>query len=380
MAGNGLSAIERLTWHYDHPFALAVEKDREGIPVAGITSNTVPCELLRAAGFFPVILNPRPGPAPLAGRFMEEGVFTARIRGIFEGLASGAWPILKLVVIPRTSEQEQKLYLYLREVARQGLVPKLPYLSFYNLLHARSPEAEEYGIERTHDLKQYLEQLAGRAMKPADLARAVCESNQARQAIGGLLSLREGPEPRLTGTEALPLIGAVYFMGPAQFAKFAAEAASELAGRPPARGVRLLIKGTPLHHTGLHRAIESHRAVVVAEDDWWGSRCLGREIVAEGDLVRSVFEAYYGAVPSPRVFPCEIADGWFFAAAAKVDGVVFYLPPEDDVLGWDYPRLRAALAQRGIPSILVREDAAEELSSECHQRIEEFASKLPVRS
>src|SRR5579863_1887072 len=130
---------------------------REGMPIAGLTSNTVPWELLRAAGYFPLMLNPAGGPFPVADRFMEDGVFGARIRGIFDGIASGAWPFLKMVVLPRTSEQEHKLFLYLREMARQGFADGLPGLYLYNLLHARSDEAQVYGLERTREFWKYLE-------------------------------------------------------------------------------------------------------------------------------------------------------------------------------------------------------------------------------
>jgi benzoyl-CoA reductase/2-hydroxyglutaryl-CoA dehydratase subunit BcrC/BadD/HgdB len=374
------SALERLTWHYEHPFAQAIEKAGEGMPIAGITSNTVPWEVLRAAGYFPVMLNAPTGPVPFADQFMEDGIFGSRIRGIFDGIASGAWPFLKLVVIPRTSEQEHKLFLYLREVARQGLSHDTPHLYLYNLLHARSPEAEEYGLERTHALLRHLEEQAGRSIEPEDLASALEESNQASLAIRSLSEFREGPEPRLSGREALALVGAMYFMDRVAFAQLAREAIVEINSRPPLRGVRILIKGCPLHHTGLHVAIESHGAVVVAEDDWWGSRSMANEISRQGDPVRAIFERYYSDAPSPRVFPREVADEWFLAASANVDGVVFYLPPEDDVLGWDYPGLRKALDERGIPSFLVREDAAAELSAECHQRIEDFVAEIAARS
>jgi hypothetical protein len=56
--------------------------------------------------------------------------------------------------------------------------------------------------------------------------------------------------------------------------------------------------------------------------------------------------------------------------------VVFYLPPEDDVVGWDYPRLRETLDQRGIPNLLVREDASEELSPGCRAGIAHFISGI----
>jgi hypothetical protein len=344
-----VTAIEQLTWHYEHPFAQAIERASVEMPVAGMTSNTVPWELLRAAGYFPLILNPAIGPAPFADRFMEEGVFGARMRGIFDGIASCAWPFLKMVVIPRTSEQEHKLFLYLRELARQKIATGLPELYLFNLLHTRSPEAEQYGLQRTREFSTYLQ--------ANDLARAVEESNQAYRGIRSLLEFRESPEPRLSGTEALALIGAMYFMDRAEYAQLSGEAACELSVRAPLRGPRVLIKGSPLHHTGLHRAIESHGAVVVAEDDWWGSRCITKEIPPDGDLVRAIFETYYFEAPSPR----EVCDGWFVSASENVDGVVFHLAPEDDVLGWDYPRLRQALNECGTPSLLVREHGSEEL-------------------
>lgn len=373
------SAVERLAWHYEHPFAQAMEKAREGVPVAGITSNTVPWELLRAAGYFPLVLNPARGPTPVAGQFMEDGVFGARIRGIFDGIVSGAWPFLSMVVIPRTSEQEHKLFLYLREVARQGYAAALPDLYLYNLLHARSPEAEQYGLERTYALIEHLEDHAGRSIQPADFARAAEESNQASRAVRRLLDLRQGAEPRLSGSEALGLIGAVFFMDRAVYAKLAEEAAAELSLRPPLRGARILVKGYPLSHTGLHRAIESHGAVVVAEDDWWGSRSLTGEIACQGDIVQSIFRRYYLDAPGPRVFPREVCEKWFLAAAANVDGVVFYLPPEDDVSGWEYPELRKMLDQRGIPSLLVRDDASGELNSAGHEGIDGFISRIAAK-
>ena len=40
------------------------------IRVAGITSNTVPWEILRAAGYTPRLLEYEPGPTPLADRYI----------------------------------------------------------------------------------------------------------------------------------------------------------------------------------------------------------------------------------------------------------------------------------------------------------------------
>jgi len=327
----------------------------------GITSNTVPWELLRAAGLHPVLLSPRGKETPLADRYLEDA-FSARIKAIFEFLISSEGKRLAAVVIPRTSEQEHKLFLYLREVARQGL-EQTPKLILYNLLHARSPEAEAYGFGRTHDLRQQLEQLTGGPIQPDALREAIAEGNAARHAIRALLQQREGTAPRLRGSEALALIGAWYFMDRSEYALVAQEALREIEMRAPLEGPRIQIKGSPLDNPELCAALESHGAVVVAEDDWWGSRAAGRDIDTSMEPMRAIFEKYYFDAPSPRVFPAAISDAWFFSKASEVDGVIFYLPAEDDVLGWDYPRLRDYLDERGVPHLMVRSDSSDEIGA-----------------
>jgi len=290
-----------------------------------------------------------------------EDVFEPRIRRIFDGLASGRYSFVERVVIPRTSEQEHKLYLYLREAARMGLSP--PPVSLYNLLQTDSEESRAYGVERTREL-------CGDAPRAALLA-AIARGNQARRALAGLLHLRDGPSPRISGTEALPLIGAYYFMDRAEYAEVAGRAVAQLVAREPLPGPRLLIKGSPLDHTGLHQELESHGSVVVAEDDWWGSRALTAEISTEGDLAQNIFSTYYDA-PSPRAHD---VNAWFCSRMGEVDGVVFYLPPEDDVAGWDYPALRDLVQRKGIPQLLLRCDGRA-ITDEARNSIAAFAGQI----
>ena len=364
--------IERLTWHYENPVAEAMASAANGIPVVGITSNTVPWELIRAAGAFPCLINSGNANYPDIGNFMEEGVFEKRIRTIFGGSISGSLEHLGLLIISRTSEQEYKLYLYLREVARQDPQTHIPPVYLYDMLHTRSPESYSYGMERTLCLRKRLEELTGITIDDAGLLQAIKESNSARGAIRKLLSLRM-PEPKVSGSEALSLIGPSFFIHKGEYARMAEQALQLVEHRNPLHGKKVLIEGASLNHRGLHLELEKHGAVVVAEDDWWGSRSAGGDISEESnDLMKSIFEKYYLDTPSPRVFPFEIADAWFQQASADgIDGVVFYLPPEDCVAGWDYPRRRRYLDERGIPNLLVREDAMS-ISEECHERIEKF--------
>lgn len=358
MTSASTDPVSRLAWHYENPMAQAQEKYDAGVPVVGITSNTVPWELLSAAGLFPVMLRPPATTTPFADKFMEENVFHPRIRGIFDQLVSGEWKFLNAVIIPRTSEQEYKLFLYLREVARTSMDVRMPPVYLYDLLHSRSDETQAYGLNRTQAFKKQIEKIAGHPIAPSELSRAITESNAGRAAVRSLLRLREGT-PRLRGSNALPLVGAFWFMDRAEYAIIGQQTALTIEKRPPLRGARLIVKGLPLDHNGLHRVLESHGAIVVAEDDWWGTRCAGDDIPDQQDGISAVFEKYYFNSPSPRVFPPGIADEWFEnAVRTRCDGVVFYLPPEDYVAGWDYPRQKLFLDKLGIPSLLMRSDAA----------------------
>lgn len=376
-ARNAEDPINRLTWHYENPEAEARAASGD-VPVVGMTSNTIPWELIRAAGAFPCVINSGNTDHPDIRTFMEEGVFEERIRAIFGAAISGDLQHLSLLLIPRTSEQEYKLYLYLREVARQDPDRRIPPLYLYDLLHTRSPESYSYGMERTRDLKKKLEEMAGMLIEDESLLHAIRESNSARKTIRALLRLRR-QEPRVTGTEALALIGSSYFINRDAYARLADAAVKLIRDRSPLAGKRLMIAGSSLNHRGLHRALEKYGAVVVAEEDWWGSCSAGEDIMeASEDLLKATFEKYYLDSPSPRVFPFEIADGWFQSESANgIDGVVFYLPPEDCVAGWDYPRRRRYLDEKRIPHLLVREDAGS-ISEECGARIENFVRSIGV--
>jgi 2-hydroxyglutaryl-CoA dehydratase, D-component len=378
------SAPDTLRWHYQRRIITALVHHKAGMPVVGYTSNTVPWELIRAAGCFPLLLSPplEPlgNPAPPADKLMEP-VIDSRIREIFGEILAGSWQFLKLLIIPRTSEPEYKLYLYLCEVERQKISELLPPLWLYDLLHTRTPISRKYGLDRTKALLDRLAQI-GR-ISPKSLSNAITESNLARAALRKIQSLRLGDAPRIKGSDAMAVSGAMYFMDRHVYAQWAKEAYREFKSAKPLRGPRLLIKGTPLHHSKLHEAIEAHGAIVVAEDDWWGGRAADARIpVAHGKnaMVRAVFENYYLHAPSPRVAPAADADLWFQKRVRKgIDGVVFYLPPDDDVLGWDYPRQRDFVAGRGIPSLLIREDAAHGLSRASITQIADFVKSIPRR-
>lgn len=317
--------------------------------IAGITSNTVPWEILRAGGYAPLLLEDEAGPTPYADHWMED-VFDARIRVIFDRLCSGAWKHLDRVVIPRTSEQEHKLYLYLREMSRNRIGRAIPEPYLYNLLHTRTPESYDYGLDRTRQMILDFE------ASESALREAILASNRARGCVRKILEKRRAGF--LEGSAAMEWLRGFYTEDRGAFADRGLERLARIdtpiAGLRP----RILIKGTPLNDTVLHRAVEDAGGYVIAEDDWRGSRAAGDfDVRMDLEPAVAIFEKYYSDEMSPRVQPAGHRDAWFRREieGGGVDGVLFYVPLQEDVVGWDFPRHSAWLQQVGMPSVVVRD-------------------------
>jgi hypothetical protein len=283
-----------------------------------------------------------------------EDVFDRRFRVIFDRLCAGAWNHLDRVVIPRTSEQEHKLYLYLREIARTQPAGGIPELYFYNLLHTRMPESYDYGLERTRQMMRDFD------ASEEELRDAIAESNRARGCVRDIL--RKRSEGCLEGSAAIEMIRGFYSEERSVFADRALDRLKGLQEQVSAHRPHILIKGVPLTDASLHHLVEEAGGYVIAEDDWRGSRAAGdTDVCTNKDPLTAVFEKYFYDEVSPRVYPIEHRDAWYQREIQKghVDGVLFYVPLEDDVQGWDYPAQLAYLESRSIPSVLVRENVRE---------------------
>lgn len=375
MTATANDPIAQLGVFYQNPMSDALAASANGAAVVGITSNTVPWELIAAAEMYPVMLRSEEGPTPFADEFMEPQVFPFRIRSIFDQIVSGRWP-LKAVIIPRTSEQEYKLFLYLREIARQYPDKALPPVYLYDLPHSRSEGSRAYGLAVTRALKEQLEAISGTAIAPDDIARSIAESNAARSAVRSLVALR-CEAPRISGCLALSLIGPFWSIPRKKYGELAHKAAVKLRGSSASDAPRVLVKGPSMDQSTLHTVLESCGALVVSEDDWWGERSAGKDIATDGDPIVACFEKYYSDSPSPRTFPSSVADAWFEGRSREgIEGVIFYLPDDDHVSGWDYPKQKNFLDALGIPSLVIRCDLFQMEAPES-SRIRKWIEHLP---
>jgi benzoyl-CoA reductase/2-hydroxyglutaryl-CoA dehydratase subunit BcrC/BadD/HgdB len=341
--------LELLRYYYAHRLEAAREAHARGIRVVGLVGSTIPRELVLACDFFPVHISATSGaPTPRANVYMED-VISPETKSLFELAVSGELEFLDLLVLSRPYAQ---LYYYLKEVYRLGRAPRLPVLHMFDLMQSQREAVRVYNEQQVAALTRRLERVAGRQVVESALRSAIQLTNRVRGLQRELIAGRW--ESTLSGADALQALGAGYFMAPDAYAEALSTVVSELA--PDADLERrprvLVLSSEPLSDLHLHRALEAAGALVVAEDDWWGSRAPGADIPPD----TSILGKYWLDTASPQVTPAEAREAWFRTNAVRdeVDGVVFYLPPSDRQLGWDFPRLKAWLDAQGKPTLRLR--------------------------
>jgi hypothetical protein len=373
----GASVIEELRAGFEEPFTALgghAARDRDTVVISW---PSVPVELIRAAGFSPVVARGCGAPTPAADRVLEPDLFPSRLRQLVETAMTGRLAGVAAIVLPRSSDPDYKCFLYLRELVRRGVTPALPPVLLFDLLQSDGADAQAYNTARARALSQLLASRAGRGPEPEDLPRAIASANRARAAARRLDAPRR-EAPRIAGADALPLLGAFWQLEPERYATLAAAALDSLAGRAVLAGPRVLLAGAPVDSTALHAAIEAEGAVVVAELSPFGSAGISAAVEASGDPFAALAEHYRRESIDARL-PVKALMRKLGDALGTVAAVVIALPPDDQSFGWDYPRARELLAARSIPHIVLEGDPALGVTVADRDRVRALLRAVPAQ-
>ena len=304
------TAVETLAAHYQDRLAAAREARNHDVGVVGRIGNTVPTELVLACGWVPVLVAAEMGtPTPTADLYMEP-VIAPETRSLFELGVNGSYQDFELLILSRPYTH---LYYYLKEVFRQGKARRLPRLWMYDLMQSQRDAVRAYNWHRTVALRERLEALAGVELTDARLRAAIWLSDRVRALQRDLLERRWRGE--LAGVDALRAIGAGYFMPPDEYAQALTQYLAELSPNAGLQGrPRLLVvPSEPLSYVHLHQALEDAGGLVIAEDDWWGSRAPGADVPRTGSALEGIFLKYWSDTATrtglPRRGPRSLVHG-----------------------------------------------------------------------
>jgi benzoyl-CoA reductase/2-hydroxyglutaryl-CoA dehydratase subunit BcrC/BadD/HgdB len=122
---------------------------------------------------------------------------------------------------------------------------------------------------------------------------------------------------------------------------------------PSKEGVRLYVAGSPLDNLQFYELVESCRAIIVGEDNCWGSRYAEDPIKTLPDPMEAVADRYQGKMVCTWAFPMNLRREYILqnVMKSKAQGVIIFINDGDYAGAWDAPLLKQGLEEKGLPVI-----------------------------
>lgn len=338
------SALDTIAAAYRDAEGVAARLRAEGCAVLRVIGSDTPLPLLRAAGFAPVRMAPRPEMAtPRADALLGPSTGRRRAHHLVELLLDPA--MTDPVLFTRADAEQAQVFSAIRENARlQGLglgVPGPRKATLLDLLHIDRPSSRRYNEARLAQLRKWLTAEGGCAFTDEDLAR---EADTA-DAVNALLCDLDALRPRFSGTQMLQCLGASAILPPEELLPLLRALRDESASLPEATGRPVLLAGSP-QETDLHyAAIEAEGLRIVGEVQDWGMTRAARP--APRTMAEWTDPAY--AVPAAAAQSAALAQQALEMAGRRgIERILHLTVDGDEAAPWTLAALRSALPSHEI--------------------------------
>ncbi len=330
-------------------------KQRTGRKIVGYFCTYAPEELMYAAGILPV---------RILGSHEVQDVTEPHIFAMFcpfcrdclaQGL-KGRFDYLDGIMIAQSC-------LHIRQAftSWQKHVP-VDY-SYYLPMphHVQSPHATPFLTKELEVFRASLEQWLGRKIEDQAIADAIDVYNRNRQLLWRVYEARQGPNPPLTGEEAMEMVLSSQMTDKAEHNAALESLLARLPQRKTDRptGIRLMILGSEDDDIGFINMVESCGATFVVDDHCTGTRYFWNNVEPNGNLLTSIAARYVQRIPCPtKDWPMRSRVPHALALAKKygVQGAIIMQQKFCDPHELDIPALTRALNQAGVKTLFLEFD------------------------
>lgn len=343
---------------YDNRKQVLSDWKTAGKNVVCVLGNDVPDEIILAAGMLPFrITGYYGGERKSAEKYLEYS-FGAVWKGIWESVTEDYAGLVDHAVISSSSDMYLKLFYYFRALKRLEPERPLPELKYLDLeLTEKKFKTQERNERELADLIAVLESWGGSRVTEEALKESIVLCNEYRGALREFSALRKGFDCRITGSEALTVIGASMFMEKAEAIAALRAVTAAAEHWPVAELEPVYYIGSPQEITEVYELAEYAGINFVGEDHDMGDRMFDTDVRTDIAPVSALAQRLLDRMPCSE--KGSIRDRVrAVGAALESSGAVAmltYMNNNDEAYVWDYPSIRTqVLAPRGIPSATVQ--------------------------
>ncbi len=345
------AAFAEMLRYYEDP-AIHLRECREaGVRVVGKIGYGVCDELIVAAGMESLTVRAGVAGHPLADEYLEYA-FTERGKYLFDAVAGGDRDTVPDCVAFSDSEDlANRLYYYLRELKRSEPGRPVPELYLVDWLFSRHMTYQGWNEKALRRFAERLESWSGQPLTDDALAGAIALYGRQYAAVREILRQRTAAVPRVTGCEALVILGAKDCMDKRRYAELAERLAEAVPFWPEAEGVKLFFSGSLQQDLRVYEPTEAAGFVICGEDHDAGTRAFERPIRTDLEPMKALVDSYMLRSPSAAKGLVKERTQALLENAEKTGAecVLFYTDAYDEAASWDFPSQRRALEARGVP-------------------------------
>ena len=359
------------------PLEYARGLKEDGKPVIGYFCTYTPEELIMAAGANPVRLFGTQEDISLADAHLQS-YCCSLVKGGLENALAGRLDFLDGAVFPHTCDSIQRL----SDIWRLNTNFKF-FADVIMPVKLNTESAREYMRDVLKKFRRDLESGLGVAITDDDVLDAVRKLNIIRECLGEIYALRARDPGLIRGADAYALVKAAMIMDRDKLTAVLPEVVSAIkAGEfawDTGSAKRLLLVGGVCDHPDIYGLVEDSGGVVVGDDLCMGSRYFELKAEEDGDVMAALADRYLDRPICPAKHASTTYRGERvvrMAQDASADGVVFLLLKFCDPHSFDYPYMRDALNESGVPSMLYEIEDRLPSEAQLKTRFETFIQML----
>jgi benzoyl-CoA reductase/2-hydroxyglutaryl-CoA dehydratase subunit BcrC/BadD/HgdB len=349
-----MSKLRDFLNYYNDPHRAALEwKSSHGGSVVGYLGLDVPEELIIAAGMLPVRIGADPEGSNKKAELYSEGNSGPVLSSLVARLLDGTYEYIDYLVICSRPNYYAEIFGFFRELNKNQPHLLNKQLALVDLHHTDRGSTVKFNYESVTGFRRTLEEWSGNKITDDMIGEAIHLVNLNRKLLYKIFSLRTAGKPRLSGTETLAIIGSGMVMPKQQHNEMLESLLRKNVSLPAKDGLRLIYSGSETDYLLPYELVESTGAIIVADDQDRGSRCVEVLVDEQSDPIKAIAARYNHRSPSSSGFATKDRSTYLrkLASEIDIDGVIFFILASDHPAAWEYPILRDTLRSIGIPSL-----------------------------
>jgi len=342
-----------------------VEKwKKDGKKIVGYPCTFIPEEIIYAAGMLPFRLRGIGAQSTTFADTYFGHVICSFPKCILELVGDKKYNFLDGAVVSDGCDAGRRLDECWRKAGddHEQILP--PYFFYFSSPHKVSDYSQKWFTGEIQRLITSIEDHSDTTITEEKLSNTIKVYNKGRQLLKRLDAFREDENVLISGTDAQAIILAGTAMPKDEFNTILEDILEDLeknkqAGKEGIKGKRLLFAGSVADDTSLFKIIEDQGAVIVGDNQCFGSRSYEDMVDEDIDPVEAIAKRYLDRTFCPRMFGYYkdrlkyITDK---ATRAKVDGVVLQNIRFCDLHGADNGLFQRDLEKVDIPSIMIERE------------------------